>query len=108
MSYANVYGIEVYRLALRETVNEGGSEDESGENTVPSGEISEKAPESAKTEQEPSAMAMEKKNRAPTTGEEEQEVGDVVRLDPIASLKKSKDASGSSQRVVLVTRPSQR
>ncbi|KAF1324084.1 Type i inositol 3, partial [Globisporangium splendens] len=107
MSFENLYGIEVYRLALRETLNEGGGEHgSSAETAESSGDVG-----AEKNTSEGANMGQAddiKKNASASGGEEAREVGDVVKLDPIPPRRGSKDASGSSQRVLLVTRPSQR
>lgn len=94
MSYANLFSMEVHRLALRDTVNEGGEQD---------------APATAATApaRATDAEGMAKAHAAGGGSSEQPELSDVVRLDP---LKKSGDgpAPTSSQRVLLVTRPSQR
>lgn len=98
MSYVNLYGIEVYRMALRDTVNEGG--DDKAERNKTSTTQQETQTQAADT--------MEKARATDATASEQQEVGDVVKLDPIATHSKPTEAAGSSQRVLLVTRPSQR
>lgn len=98
MSYENMFGFEIYRMALRDTVNEnsadGGQSD--GQDAV--------AASASATAMTP-ADAMAKVHA--TGDSEQQELGDVARLDP---LKRPADSAmpASSQRVLLVTRPSQR
>lgn len=101
MSYENLYGIEVYRMALRDTLNEGG--DVAAAKTEQNKTVTEQEITQTQT-----VDMMEKAQATDITTSEQQEVGDVVKLDPIVTHSKSTEATGSSQRVLLVTRPSQR
>lgn len=114
MSFVNLYGIEVYRMALRDTVNEGGDNDSGdGSGHSDSNGDASLASTTSPSDSEPttaSRQASLRKDQAISRDSEEQELTDVVRLDPIAPLKKKPlpETTGSSQRVLLVTRPSQR
>ncbi|TYZ62312.1 hypothetical protein PybrP1_009476 [[Pythium] brassicae (nom. inval.)] len=103
MSYENIFGLEIYRMALRDTVNEGGADGGQGD-----GQDAATASTSASTAlPQPLTPAGTMAKERSSGGSEQQELSDVVRLDP---LRRPADgtAPASSQRVLLVTRPSQR